>query len=443
MKQHENQHSHNKESTLGVGSEPNEKSRMKIPEVKLESRPLSYMEKFATGWGTQNIHFTFSGAFTESLITEAVRQVRVSNPLLRCVIQDLKLIVHSPSDSQLQALPIACHRIHQGAQARFASAAQHAWKGMAINMVPEKLWEMHFFYDDTGCDMVLRTHHSILDGMSWFSLIQDFLQVCEGKPLEVRPLNPPMELVYPAHATAITGQEPFALHDWLNRRGTEPQAQPIFTHNVLTRLPTKVLEKLKLRCRERGVTVHGALMASFLLATDNALPKLYSDISTRRFCEPPLSATSPGVYIGQIVWETSAIPNAGFWENAARLMAELRERIAAGVHLASNEECSSTSVKPKILNITNMAPPEFPSGKFSLKWASLFFATGHTPEIPSFPVVFSIMTINGTCNLQFNYHQNFWSRPQAECILRKLAQILTVEGAGLLEETMEILFQPL
>ena len=124
-------------------------------------------------------------------------------------------------------------------------------------------------------------------------------------------------------------------------------------------------------------------------------------------------------------------------------MAELRERIAAGVHLASNEECSSTSVKPKILNITNMSPPEFPSGKFSLKWASLFFATGHTREIPSFPVVFSIMTINGTCNLQFNYHQNFWSRPQAECILRKLAQILTVEGAGLLEETMEILFQPL
>lgn len=410
--------------------------------AQIESRSLSYMEKFATSWGTQNIHFTFSGPFTKSFINDAVRQVRISNPLLRCVIQDLKLVVFSPADSQSQPLPIACHHIRQGAQARYALASQTAWEGMGINMVPEKLWEMHFFYDANGCDMVLRTHHSILDGMSWFSIIHDFLQVCEGKPIGVRPLNPPMELVYPAHATAIAGREPFALHDWLNTRGTDLQTQPIFTHTILTRLPPKALEKLKSRCREKGVTVHAALMAAYLLATNNALPKLYSDISTRRFCEPRLGPTSPGVYIGQVVWETSAIQTVGFWENAARLMAELRQKISAGVHLASDEECSSTSVGPEMLNITNMAPPEFPSGKFSLEWASLFFVTGRTPEIPSFPVVFSILTINGTCNLQLNYHQYFWTRPQAQSILGKLAGILLVDGAGLPEETMKMFFQP-
>jgi len=67
---------------------------------------------------------------------------------------------------------------------------------MALNMVPENLWEALFFYDRSGCEMVLRTHHSILDGMSWFSVIADFLNACEGNSLEIKPLNPPMESVY-------------------------------------------------------------------------------------------------------------------------------------------------------------------------------------------------------------------------------------------------------
>ncbi len=420
-------------------------TQAQLPQARTESRPLSYMEKFATGWGTQNIHFTFSGPFTETLIASAMQQVRVSNPLLRCVIRDSHIVTSSPADVQSQELPIVCRQTSGGSKQRYELAAQNAWEGMALNMVPEKLWEALFFYDHSGCEMVLRTHHSILDGMSWFSVIADFLNACEGNSLEIKPLNPPMESVYAAHGKAITGQEPFALQAWLDTKGTNYQTQPIFTQTVLTRLSKNLLHQLKVRCGERGVTVHGAFMAAYLLATDNALPKLYSDISTRRFCEPRLSPTYPGVYIGQVVWETSALTSEGFWESAARLLRELRERIEAGVHLSSNEECSSTSVGPEILNITNMAPPDFPKGKFSLEYASLYFAIGNSPEVPSFPVIFSIMTINGICNLQFNYHQNFWTRSQAQTILSKLVDILAVEGAELPAEEVERTydFQPL
>lgn len=417
-------------------------TKEQLRKIRIESRPLSYMEKFATGWGTQNIHFTFLGSFTEALIFDAMKQVRLCNPLLRCVIQDCCLVTLSQADFEQQELPIICHHINEEDQSRYEIAARNAWEGMAINLVPAKLWEMHFFYDSTGCDLVLRTHHSILDGMSWFSLVADFLNACEGKPIEFRLLNPPMESVYPAHATAIANQEPFALKAWLNIKGTLYQTQPIFTQTVLTRLSKPVLEKLKHRCKERAVTVHGAFMAAYLLATDNILPKLYSDISTRKFCKPRLEPTSPGIYIGQVVWEASAIKSDGFWDNAGRLLQELRQRIKAGVHLSSSEECSSVSVGPEILNITNMAPPKFPRGKFSLEYASLFFATGNSPEIPRFPVVFSILTINGIANLQFNYHQNFWDRAQAQSILSKLVQILTVEGAGLPGDDVEIHFQP-
>ena len=92
---------------------------------------------------------------------------------------------------------------------------------------------------------------------------------------------------------------------------------------------------------------------------------------------------------------------------------------------------------PEILNITNMAPPDFPKGKFSLEYASLYFAIGNSPEVPSFPVILSIMTINGICNLQLNYHHNFWTRSQAQSILSKLVDILAVEGAGLPVEEVE------
>ena len=92
-----------------------------------------------------------------------------------------------------------------------------------------------------------------------------------------------------------------------------------------------------------------------------------------------------------------------------------------------------------------MAPPDFPKGKFSLEYASLYFAIGNSPEVPSFPVIFSIMTINGICNLQLNYHQNFWTRSQAQTILSKLVDILAVEGAELPGEEVERAydFQPL
>jgi len=55
------------------------------------------------------------------------------------------------------------------------------------------------------------------------------------------------------------------------------------------------------------------------------------------------------------------------------------------------------------------------------------------------------MTIIGICNLQFNYHQNFWTRSQAQTILSKLVDILAVEGAELPGEEVERTynFQPL
>ncbi len=408
----------------------------------VETRPLSYIEKFGTGWMSPAVHFTFSGPFTRELITDAMKKVRWSNPLLRCSISNGCIVTISAVDSLKEQLPISLHHVSTGSDERFKQAAHCAYERMGFNMVPRNLWHMTFFYDHQGCEMVFQIHHSILDGMSWFSVAKDFLAICEGKILEPKSLNLAMESIYPKHAQAIQGKEPFSVQEWFEIAGTEPQIQPIFTSSVLTRLPQEAVIALKKSCKDHGITVHAALMAAYLFATDNQLPKLYSDVSTRRWCEPALDPISPGVYIGQVVWATHVDKDKSFWENAARLIKELNEKIAAGVHLSSNAECSSTSIGPEIFSITNMAPPEIPRGKFALEYSTMEFATGTSVEIPSFPVIFSIMTSNTICNLRLHYHKSFWSSDQAESILRKMGRILIEEGAGLKSENLNIFSQP-
>lgn len=408
----------------------------------VESRPLSYMEKFATGWLSPNAQFTFSGPFTEQLIIEAMQKVRWLNPLLRCTISNGSIVTMSPDESLKEPLPITLLATRHGADERFKQAAEYTYEGMGFNMVPQNLWRMTFFYDDEGCDMVFQIHHSLFDGMSWFSIAKDFLAVCEGDVLEIRPLNFGLESIYAAHAEAIKGSEPFSVKEWFEITNKTPQIEPIFTGSVLARLPQEVVIALKQRCRDHGITVHGALMAAYLFATDNELPKLYTDVSTRRWCNPPLDPISPGVYNGQVVWPAHVNKDNTFWENAIRLINDMNNLIASGAHLSSSAECSSTSVGPQITCITNMAPPEMPRGKFAVEFSTVELVTGTSPEIPSFPIIFSIMTSNTICNLRLNYHQNFWSAEHADMVLRKIVHILTEEGAGLTVENLKIFSQP-
>ncbi len=408
----------------------------------IETRSLSYMEKFATGWMSPTAHFTFSGPFSEQLIIEAMQKVRWSNPLLRCSISDGDIVTLSAKDSLKGQLPINVHRTSNGTDERFKQAARCAYERMGLNMVPRNLWHMTFFYDDQGCDMIFQIHHSLFDGMSWFSIAKDFLSVCEGEILEIKSLNFALECIYPEHAKAIHGKKPFSVQEWFDVTSSEPQIQPIFTGSVLARLPQEVVIGLKTRCRDHGITVHGALMAAYLLAIDNQLPKIYTDVSTRRWCHPPLEPISPGVYNGLVVWAAHANKNKTFWENATRMLHDMNALIAAGEHLLPHAECSSTSTGPEITCITNMAPPEMPRGKFALEFSTVELVTGTSSEVPSFPIIFSIMKSNTICNLRLHYHQYFWSSDQAEAILRKLVRILIEEGAGLKAEKLSIFSQP-
>lgn len=407
-----------------------------------ETRPLSYIEKFATGWMSPVGHLRFSGPFTEDLIIEAMKQVRWRNPLLRCIIQEACILTQSAESSLSQPLPIVLHKSEGSEDQRFEEAAFCAYHRMGLNMVPRNLWHMTFFYDDQGCDMIIQRHHSILDGLSLFSIAKDFLMACEGDVLEIRPLNLALESICPEHAKAIQGREPFAVKEWLDIMDIQPKSQPIFTGSVLTRLSQDQLLALKLRARSYGLTLHAAFMAAYLFATDNELPKLYCDVSMRSYCQPRLDSIAPGVYNAQAIWPAQVDKEKSFWENAALLLKEMRDLLASGGHLYSNPECSSASTGPQVTCITNMFPLEMPRKKFAIEFSSSELVTGLSSDLPSFPVIFSIVTINGIANLRLHYHQHFWSCDKAEQVLQKIVEILVKESMDMDIEEVHIFSQP-
>ena len=168
------------------------------------------------------------------------------NPLLRCIFKDGQ-IDDLPGGRLSAATNSRSHSTKRQvvSESVFVRAARFAWEGMGFNMVPRRLWQMTFFHDDEGCDAVLQYHHALLDGMSVFALVDDFLHACTGRTLNIRPLNPPMEAILPEHAEATAGKEPFMIHEWLGLEGSEPQEQPIFTHSVTVSLQKNVVAALR------------------------------------------------------------------------------------------------------------------------------------------------------------------------------------------------------
>jgi len=409
---------------------------------KSESRPLSFIDHFATGWMSPAAHMTFKGPFSSNKITNAMLEVRKRNPLLRCIIRDRHILTYSPEESLKMDLPIKIERTSLTKDEQFEKVSHLSYSWLEYNMVPENLWRMAFFFNDHYCDVVFQFHHVILDGMAIYAIIQDFLDALEGKNLEIRALSVPMEEVWPEHANAIKGREPLAVTQWLDIRGRDLQEQDSFTHTAAIIIPGDVISEIKRNCKLNGVTLHGAFMAAYLFGTKNALPKLYTDVSTRRWCRLPLESTYPGVYLGQVTWETSARQEESFWLNARRLLNELQAQLDKGVHIAPQDECSSTAVGPEMLNITNMSGPPFTAGQFTLEYIVGEFPTATSKEMPSFPNVLDIMSCNNSSSLKLCYHKAFWSQQQAAEIIKKIVETLLVEGANITPHEFRVYCHP-
>lgn len=125
----------------------------------------------------------------------------------------------------------------------------------------------------TRSTIIITIHHSIGDGISVSYLIRDLLQAASGQSLASLPLPPSREALLNM-APAATGMQGggATIQDLSLPSGTPGVSAEIYRVKQAPpkvqrfRLSAELTDKLLLRCRQEGTTIHGALCAAFVFA---------------------------------------------------------------------------------------------------------------------------------------------------------------------------------
>jgi hypothetical protein len=116
--------------------------------------------------------------------------------------------------------------------------------------------------------ILLTVHHSIADGLSVALIVRDILEALSGKPLKALPVPQPQEDLCPPptiHSTESGCEEPEAPAP-PSASGTLLKRDRSLLRVRSLRLPAELSDRLRVRSRREGTTVHGALVAALVHA---------------------------------------------------------------------------------------------------------------------------------------------------------------------------------
>jgi len=184
--------------------------------------------------------------------------------------------------------------------------------------------------DNERADLVITVDHTIADGTACLYAIRDLLMSHESPEMTIdpAPLPPLVTHLFPA---PILDEGP-SLMPPPNERPQSRSMLDVSTSDTLvvpTKLASEPMRALARRCRERGVTVHAAVCASFgesiaALSENKTKVLLSSPVSYRHRLDPPArDAVSCSVAFAQLHVELS--PPKSFWEQAHAVQQQLLE----------------------------------------------------------------------------------------------------------------------
>ena len=196
----------------------------------------------------------------------------------------------------------------------------------------------------------LTFHHVIADARSGTTLLKDLLRFClrDVAPASTQAVPPPMHSLFPA--AFQWGDHPDKAADLARRIAEDalingaPSELPFLAHRE-TRKAARLRQiqldadqgrRLQERCRAEGTTVHGAICAAQLIATQH----LFDDADTRTLylvCPADLRPHIAGDIEGQLSFCSTLLRStyrvdgdAGFWALAREIGDDLRRRIERG-----------------------------------------------------------------------------------------------------------------
>jgi hypothetical protein len=305
------------------------------------------------------VHLT--GRIPDGLLERAAANLAAEHPLLRVAISaraDGTSPVFAPA---LRSIPV---RMVRGDDTEWESRVDHElttsvdWRSgplvRIVDVVSGARQEAH--------DLLLTVSHIIADATAALSLLRRLVEhaerlnarACLGDPVESRPVVAAPEDLLPARYRGPRGVARLAaigLADVLatslarpSRLTPESMVNPSRRRTRLVRrmLTSTQVGALMRRCREEGVTVHGALAAVMAMVIGRTAAQrtsgricIGSPINYRSELDPPVSADEAGTYVATVPSIVRFGGHRDIWSIARQINRSVARRRRFGEHLTS------------------------------------------------------------------------------------------------------------
>jgi hypothetical protein len=242
------------------------------------------------------------------------------------------------------------------------------------------LWKIIVIQDEARDILLVKFHHCIADALSGYILINDILtfhcQCIEDNEFDEQSIitlpqfTCPDDFCLPLvdEASIQTALENLRKkrEAWVPVLPFEPNPPPGNQHNLLFRDGTPLqLQRLKSRCRERGVSVGSVLVAATYFAvaklTHNTSDEDFSfdfdmDVNLRnRFPGAP-GSNHVGAFIGMMAFTLKVTPSTTFWglvDSARRAISEGMEEKQHLSYFEVGKRLDSLESSPEPSNVDN------------------------------------------------------------------------------------------
>lgn len=303
------------------------------------------------------------------------------------------------------------------------------------------LWRVVLYKDLEAWALAVIFHHSIADGRSAMCFLKDFLEDLDhapGNQIQTRTIMSDVFSDAKREGTAPAGKKTQAL-PWFSKRTAPPT--PALLSFALSQSES---QKLLQAARANGVTVHGWIAASQLLAT-NAMFETQEErqlgISTpidyRKYVN---TADIDSLWFCiSLITSTLAVDGSRFLDVAREVSNDIKEQVLAGQGLRfydSLPEPAQLISKPDGIKLFTLLMQRLPQASVlsnvgivqepdlqNLKVDRICF-TVH-PTIAQ-PIFVTATTYKDELNFVLNYDSNRWPRKIAERFANEFRQNLTL-----------------
>jgi Condensation domain len=320
----------------------------------VRSRPLLLLERTMYREGRTPFTSVFTikllGTLDENHLRWALRTLQARHPLLRCVVESVDGRPHFVAQGSTAPIPLRI--VERTGEDDWQNQVRREWT-VPFGLGRQPLARFVWLRGAHASELILVAHHCICDGQSGMTLLEECLRACddpqetrEGELRNLDALQAVEDLV-----PAVLRQDPhfrrrvgwkmrlLRLGLLLKRKDAGQVGAPIASEQMYFhrwRLDAGTSLLIMDRCRAEGVTVLAAATLAFVLAFRkvrgaSALRKAYTMVNVRRFLPQlkpdALFGIAPGVELCLKKLSPGRITEAGFWEWARAIKADMTRRV--------------------------------------------------------------------------------------------------------------------